>query len=1039
MAYSIIAGNSSGYFAINSSTGEITLHASGVGNLSGSYVLTRHDDVANTNQQITVNIKPNAITVDAAHPLTDTVGTDSYSWTLPKPTICFQFVDGTWGTVPPDDGLEITSWTPAPTTRSVTDYAGAVGNKAVDGAELLGNWTVDINDQGIDERLPNFVSGLRPSAPLTVTRGAKLLSVKSMNSPSYTNPATVSSNMRKGCHNSANVLTILDALPDTTTKYYCPGLFLDDADISSVDLIPQFDISDFPVLTEPPAVDMYGNSFTFDWDDIDGDAYFDRLAGYGIFRNQQVPSITSGIYEAWGTKLGMWKNEALSESAYNFDRHLMFRFLRQRANKTSDANAQAIADEIIQYTIHWDSIIEKALSASLSEWYVGAAHGGHNNTVGQLLLIGAWMLTKINTTASNAIAQRVYNRIILDAPDIMSRTHRQIWTHAKLWDATNRATSNFDGYVGEFTTATNPDTEVNFGTLDWRSEGLTQNTTIDRIPFGNIGLQFKITSGAAAGDTIYTIVDWTFATTAGSAFGDSGLGGDGWVVSPGFTNTNHPVTGDDFEFLVAPQATIDWCDEFFGGPLAGHNGSGGSGEYVGNVINANAYPRLRDVYAEQNMPQLLNGCVAMTGLECFLWSNGGETLSFNQKYKWYWERMRSTGPSLYASVVNGNPYYNNYWTQSLQALARHYVHGDAGFPDWDYYGGVLDAVTPTISAVSGDSDNLYFTSNYPFHRIYYVVTTSATAPSAAQVRAGDDYADADAIIAGSLAVSTVGERVIPHELANGTYYLHVLQDTPSNNTSAVATGTVTVGVSWTESVVSNGGTANLYKLSGLAYAASTQYGLLAIDFLVPTSWPSSGKVMFETRSSSGSLRIYLNFSSSGRLIFLVVDNSGTTLISWFAPVSLFAADTKYQLAISWDLATPVLQKYINGVVNTSNVTTLTAGTPDNIARHGIMNATNTPASVNVKYGVIRFDPSLTGFFDLSNSANLEKLWNGTGSVDPGDGSTIVGSLHATGQTAMALVMDGDAAWWNDTANNNKGYAGKFSLATGGGSFTDSSW
>lgn len=1034
MAYSITAGNGSGYFAINSTTGEITLHASGVGNLSGSYVLTRHDDVANTNQQITVNIKPNAITVDAAHPLTDTVGTDSYSWTLPKPTTCFQFADGTWAAVPPDDGLEITSWTPAPTIRSVTDYAGTVGNKAVDGGELLGNWTLDVDDQGIDQRLQNFVSSLRPSAPLAVTRGSKLLSTKGMDSPSYTggDEAQINSNRRKSCHNSANVLTILDALPDTATKYYCPGLFLDDDDISAADLIPQFDVADFPVLAEPPALDMYGNSFTFNWDDIDSNAYFDRLAGYGIFRNSQVSGSTTNSYEAWGTKLGMWQDRATAEGAYNFDRHLMFRFLRQRVDKTSDADAQAIADEIIQYTIHWDSIIEKALAASLSEWYVGAAHGGHNNTVGQILLIGAWMLAKINTTASNAIAQRVYNRIMLDSPDIMPRTHRQIWTHAKLWDATNRSTSNFDGYTGEFTTATNPDTEVNFGTLDWIGEGLTQNSIINRIPYGNIGVQFKITSGAAAGDTIYTIVGWTFATSLGSAFGDSGLGGDGWVVSPSFTNLDHPVTGDDFEFLVAPQATLDWCDEFFGGPLSGHNQISNVGEYVGNVISANAYPRLRDVYDDQNMPQLLNGCVAMTGLECFLWSNGGETLSFNQKYKWYWERMRSTGPSLYASVANGNPFYNNSWPQSLQALARHYVHGDAGFPDWDYYGGVLDAITPTISAVSGDSDNLYFTSDYPFHRIYYVVTTSATAPSAAQVRAGDDHVGVNATLAGSLGVNTVGSRTISHELANGTYYLHVLQDTPSNNPSAVTTGTVTVSASWAESVVANGGTANLYKSSGLTYAASTQYGLLVIDFLVPTSWPESGKVLFDTKSAAGSRRIYINFASNGRLTFTVANNTGTSLISWTSPTSTFAVDTKYQIALSWDLATPVFQKYINGVVNASSVVTLATGTPDNIGRHGIGEATNVSAGVNVKRGVVLFDPSLTSFFDLSNSTNLAKIWNGTGSVDPGDGTPIVGAQ-------MALIMDGDAAWWNDTGNNNKGYAGTFNLATGQGSFTDSSW
>lgn len=83
-----------------------------------------------------------------------------------------------------------------------------------------------------------------------------------------------------------------------------------------------------------------------------------------------------------------------------------------------------------------------------------------------------------------------------------------------------------------------------------------------------------------------------------------------------------------------------------------------------------------------------------------------------------------------------------------------------------------------------------------------------------------------------------------------------------------------------------------------------------------------------------------------------------------------------------------------------------------------------------KYGPVVFDPSLSTFFDLSVGANMAKLYSGGAPVDPGDGTPIVGSQ-------MAVVIDGNAAVWNNTSGNNQGYAGNLGISAT--NFTDSTF
>ena len=716
------------------------------------------------------------VNIGAGQSITQTIGPDTHSYTVPMASQAFQFIDETWAVVLPEGGQSITEWSPAPVSRVVTDYPGTVGAKEVDGSEVFGAWPFSIIDQGIDERQLQYVSGLRPSAPLTFTPGKKLLTVKSLDVP----PST---SKRESIFSSACCLTSLDAVPaDLSKKYYRPGLFADAANVTTANLIPQFPIASFPELAEPPALDMEGAAVTFDWSVLDNSFGYDPLCSYGFFRMGQVQ--TYATYEAWGTKHGFWYGTG-PDNAYNNDSHLRNRFLRQRIAKTSNAAAQKVIDQIIEYTLDWDSLMEKAKAAGVTNYNAGASHGGHVPTIPHLLLIGAWALTVIGGTVANTIAQRAYDRIMLDAPDILPHTHRECWVHSKEFTAANRANSNWHTQTSTLGTSATPDTTVHFGTLDWNAEGLVDTDTNDRMPQELVGAEFTITSGAAAGDTIYRVVGYTFDPN-----GYDGVGGDGWLVSPNFVNKTPPSSGDSIAFICVSDEEIDWCNNFYGGPVVGHvPNSNDAQAVINNNWPSNAFPRMDAVYAQQNVVQQRTAAIAMHGLECSLWSGGAETLTFNVRTKYFFERLRSTGPTLYNRIV-GDSY--DTWTPSTEALTRHYFHGDEGFPDWDLYPGYTYATAPILTSLGGDASVFMFTTDYPWHRAYYVVTTSATGPSAAQVRAGLDHAGVAATLSGSVAITSRGETTINHSLPAGTYYLHVIQDTPSDYPSAVTSSTAVV-------------------------------------------------------------------------------------------------------------------------------------------------------------------------------------------------------------------------------------------------------
>lgn len=114
---------------------------------------------------------------------------------------------------------------------------------------------------------------------------------------------------------------------------------------------------------------------------------------------------------------------------------------------------------------------------------------------------------------------------------------------------------------------------------------------------------------------------------------------------------------------------------------------------------------------------------------------------------------------------------------------RYFGEGGAG---GDVTAPVLSS--PLGAGASGSVAQGWVTTDEAGGTLSWVVTTSATAPSVAQVKAGQDHLGASAAASGNQAVGSVGQQTV---FASGltpetTYYFHFQQVDASANDSTVA-------------------------------------------------------------------------------------------------------------------------------------------------------------------------------------------------------------------------------------------------------------
>jgi hypothetical protein len=102
-----------------------------------------------------------------------------------------------------------------------------------------------------------------------------------------------------------------------------------------------------------------------------------------------------------------------------------------------------------------------------------------------------------------------------------------------------------------------------------------------------------------------------------------------------------------------------------------------------------------------------------------------------------------------------------------------------------------ELTNPTATATGATTADLAVTTDTDNGTLYAVVTTSDTAPSAAQVKAGQDHTGAAAAFDDSQAISSTGEKEFNATgLSAGTlYYAHFMHEDDSANQSDVASST----------------------------------------------------------------------------------------------------------------------------------------------------------------------------------------------------------------------------------------------------------
>lgn len=120
------------------------------------------------------------------------------------------------------------------------------------------------------------------------------------------------------------------------------------------------------------------------------------------------------------------------------------------------------------------------------------------------------------------------------------------------------------------------------------------------------------------------------------------------------------------------------------------------------------------------------------------------------------------------------------------------TYDGADNPNVEAYGS--DTTAPTLSAASVTSVGTTtatgnVTTNEGNGTLYSVVSTAATAPSAAQIQAGQNHTGASAIWAGNQAISSTGAKTfsITGLTASTSYYAHFQHKDAANNNSTVVT------------------------------------------------------------------------------------------------------------------------------------------------------------------------------------------------------------------------------------------------------------
>ena len=318
-----------------------------------------------------------------------------------------------------------------------------------------------------------------------------------------------------------------------------------------------------------------------------------------------------------------------------------------------------------------------------------------------------------------------------------------------------------------------------------------------------------------------------------------------------------------------------------------------------------------------------------------------------------------------------------------------------------------NGATASTASVSTDEAN---------GTLYTAVTTSATAPTAAQVKLGQDNSSVAAAFAGSQAVSATGVQTIspaPSGLtpstANTTHFMH---EDAAGNQSAVSSAsgfTTAAGGAYTQNFVDTNGT-GWFQHSSAQAANSAQWTFSA--WVNPNDL--SGSVRLWDCSGRGAITM-----AGDKLTVFVKDSANFTVYDAITTNAVFNSGTLAHIGIQIDLSVelePSIEIKINGVAPAMTGSTAIA------AGNGLVALARTTGLLAYNTGAGITDAMVSDIYlERSAAVSLATLYNGGTPPD----------LSAVGSPYIFLGDTQVASNWNAFEN-----LGTATLVAGSGTFTD---
>lgn len=276
---------------------------------------------------------------------------------------------------------------------------------------------------------------------------------------------------------------------------------------------------------------------------------------------------------------------------------------------------------------------------------------------------------------------------------------------------------------------------------------------------------------------------------------------------------------------------------------------------------------------------------------------------------------------------------------------------------------------PTLSGVVGTETSdteatIDITTDDHTGTIYWFISTSATPPTASNLKAGTG-----AVEAGNFSVTATGAQTTDNATtlsAETTYYVHAIHTNGAAVDSAIVTSssfTTEAAAGYTSNAIDTNGTAYLSKATGPSHDAQ---GTWYFD-ITP-------------QSVSGAQYLYLSggrssiIVSTAKLAVVIKDSANTIVYDGVSTSDVFAATTRARLYIAVDLTVPSISIKIDGsTVTMTDNTSIIAG--NGLIAHSrpqdFFNAGGGTGKIDTQFAQVYFDPTQVIAETSLNSSGTE--------------------------------------------------------------------